>query len=317
MRFGSQWWMAALCLCGFWSPAPVAAAPAEPAEQVMVVDLAFDRFDPSLFRLGFQRVPEEGESGIWTDPTGEAPPVKLEAQRTVFDQTILWVDPETMGQAYAARTKRLAALTALLSQERQRASIREAADAAGAGRGIAFRRLVHAREAGKAQIAQLLADRDTGAGMIVQPQPVAMYAPYTGPVALSWDDRQILISVRVQRFRKVPGKHLSLRDLGPPIDLHYVGAPIPDDADPVDWWTANDGARLYAEVREGFRHLFEAALAPLPALSKLERDTPLAAVMVDGRVRRFPGVVVDVDETMTRLSLGKRQMVLVRAARTP
>jgi hypothetical protein len=174
-----------------------------------------------------------------------------------------------------------------------------------------FSRVPFPREAGKAQVAQVLADRDSGMAMVVQRPAVSSLLPDPDPIQLSRDDRQILISRRVQRFRKVRGKHMAIRDLGPPVYYSYVGAPVSEGVDPLTYWTRNDGEPLFAALREGFEQIFRAARLPMPASVPWDRAS-LAVVMVAGRVQRFPGVVIDQGEAVSRLALGKSEIVLVR-----
>ena len=309
-------WTGAVLAGLLWCGTAVAAqAPSASAagDDVLIVDNVFDRLDLAMFRQGFQRLPEDDEVPYWTDPRGEAPALRFSEQRVPFgEHALLWVEPETYAQARQVRAKRMQALTSIVSEARLQALIREAAAAA---QDVAPR-VVFATEAGKASVVQVLDGRDSGTAMVIRGGPIVPEALLPGPVALSWDDRQILLWLQVQRFRKVRGKHMTVRDLGPPIFYDYVGAPVPEGEDPLAWWSADDGARLQAALREGFERIFRSARAPLPASAPPDRAST-AAVLVGGQLQRFPGVVIDRDAGQTRLALGKREVVLVRTPDAP
>lgn len=306
------WTLCLLWLSLLWPPDAAAVPPASLAEgEVLIVDKVFDRLAPAMFRRPFQRMPEDGERMYWTDP--ELPEIRFDSQRTLFGDYIHWIDPETYGQAASLRTRRMAPLSAIVTTERLQAVIRDAAGKADETVGGGFSRVLFPREAGKAQVAQVLADRDSGTAMVVQRPAVSSLLPDPDPVQLSWDDRQILISTRVQRFRKVRGKHMTIRDLGPPVYYSYVGAPVPEGVDPLTYWTRNDGEPMFAALREGFEQIFRAARLPMPASGQWDRAS-LAVVMVAGRVQRFPGVVIEQGEPVSRLALGKSAIVLVRTS---
>ena len=196
----------------------------------------------------------------WINPDPDGPSVTLRPGKIIFDTPVLWIDPYEVERVAPVRAAAVAPVLSAVSGDKLRTLLREAADAAAAPHGIRYPRSIHSQEAGKAQVATALQDRDTGTATVVQAQPIYMYAPYTGPVALSWDDRQIVIPLRVQHYRKVLGKHMTIRDLGPLLDIHYVGATVPEGRAPIDWWTENDGARLQAELRKGFHDIFNRLL---------------------------------------------------------
>jgi hypothetical protein len=305
---------AVLCWLCLSSPFASAASPAvAPAmvEEGLIVDTAFDRLSPSLFRLDFQRLPQPGENIHWINPDPDGPSLSVRPGKTLFDTSVLWIDPYEVERVMPVRAAAVApVLSAVSGDSLLRTLLREAADAAGAPHGIRYPRSTHSGEAGKAQVAAVLKDRDSGTVTVVRTQPVYMYAPYTGPVALSWDDRQVLISVRIQRYRKVRGKHMTIRDLGPPIDIHYVGASVPEGHAPIDWWSENGGARLRAELRNGFRRIFESALGTSEAIEAPRRGE-LTAVQVGDRVERFSGTLVDEVDGLARFAQGKRTLLLV------
>ncbi len=297
-------------------PAPASAAPPPAAaraevESLLIVDTAVDRLSPALFRMSFQRLPQSGESEHWINPDPDGPSLTLRPGKIIFDTSVLWIDPYEVERVTPVRAAAVApVLSAVSGDHLLRTLLREVVDAAGASHGIRYPRAIHSQEAGKAQVAAALQDRDTGTATVVQAQPVYMYAPYTGPVALSWDDRQIVISLRVQHYRKVLGKHMTIRDLGPPIDIHYVGATVPEGRAPIDWWTENDGARLQAELRNGFRRIFEASLGRSGAIKPPERGA-MALVQVGDRIERFPGALVGEADGLAMIAMDKRTLLLV------
>lgn len=309
---------AVLCgLCLF--PSTVSAAPTgEPTdvggnvlvEDVLIVDSALDRLSPSLFRQDFQRLPQPGESTYWINSDPNGPSVSLRPGKILFETSVLWVDPYEVERATPARAAAVAPVLSIMPADRLRTLLREAADAAGTPHGIRYPRLIHAHEVGKAQVAAALKDADSGTATVVQPQPANMYAPYAGPVALSWDDRQVVMSIRIQRYRKVRGKHLTIRDFGPPIDIYYVGASVPQGRAPIDWWTENDGAHLQAELRKGFHHLFDAALGTPEMIGAPQRGA-VASVQIGDRTERFNGALIDETDGIAWLVLGKRTLLLV------
>lgn len=293
------------------SAAPPAAARAE-VESLLIVDTAVDRMAPALFRKGFQRVPESGESAHWTNPDPDGPSLTLRPGKLIFDTPVLWIDPYEVERVTPVRAAAVApVLSAVSGDQLLRTLLREAADAAGASYGIRYPRSIHSKQAGKAQVAAALQDRDTGTATVVQSGDVVNpYMPYTGPVALSWDDRQIVISLRVQHYRKVLGKHMTIRDLGPATDIHYVGATVPEGRAPIAWWSENDGARLRAELRNGFRRIFEASLGRSGAIKAPERGA-MALLQVGDRIERFPGALVGEADGLATIAIDKRTLLLV------
>ncbi len=310
---------AAAVFCGFWlfSVPASAASPAtvrDEVDSVLIVDTALDRLSPALFRQPFQRRPQSGEVTHWINPDPDGPSITLRPGKTLFKTDVVWIDPYEVERVAPLRAAAAApVLSAVSGDGSLRSLLREAADAVGASYGIRYPRSTHSREAGKAQVSTALQDRDTGTATVVQAQPVYMYAPHTGPVALSWDDRQILISLRIQHYRKVLGKHMAIRDLGPPLDLHYVGATVPEGRAPADWWTENDGARLRAELRTGFRRIFEAALGRSGAIEPPEPGAT-ALVMVGDRIEQFPGALLGETDGLAVLAMDKRTLLLVSTA---
>ena len=298
----------AVCLCLLWSSAAALAADAPAEAEAVIVDNAFKTLRPAIFRQSYQRILDEGERPFWSDPGSGGAELEFEGQSTIFGQDVLWVDPIALGKVQMARAERLGAVLAIVTPERMQTAIREAAERAGAGEGAV--RVVFAREAGKAQVAQVLADRDSGNAMAIQGPVYASFIIDPGAVLMSWDDRQILITLRVQRFRKVRGKHMSIRDLGPLTNYHYVGVPVPEGVDPLVYWTANDGERLLAALRNGYERIIRSARLPVPKDIERERGA-IAVVMVDGVLQRFPGVLVDQDAEVARLALGKVDFLLV------
>ncbi|GAA4786527.1 hypothetical protein [Lysobacter hankyongensis] len=301
-------WRWTLCL-SLLCPLQLAAAPAQEGETV-IVDNAFKSLRPAIFRRPFQRIPDQGERPFWTDPTGESPELQFDPQRTIFGDEVLWIDPMTYGKVAMARAERMSAVAALVTPERLETAIRDAiARADGVAEGPASR-IVFAREAGKAQVAQVLAGRDSGNAMVVQGPVFASHLPDPGAVQLSWDDRQVVITLRLQRFRKVRGKHMSIRDLGPLTFYHYVGAPVPEGVDPVAYWTRNDGAPLLAALREGFERIVRTARSPLPEGAP-PAPGATSVVMVGDRLQQFPGTVIERGEGVALLRLAKAEFVLV------
>lgn len=294
-----------LCLPGLLGGA-MAAPPTPPAGEAVIVDNAFAALRPAIQRQPYQRMLDDGERPFWTDPRPDGPRLEFEAPRITMGRDVLWADPVALGKVEAARAERLAAVVAIVTPERMQTVIREAAERAGEGP----QRVIFAREAGKAQVAQVLGDRDSGHAMVIQRPVYASFIIDPGAMLLSWDDRQILITLRVQRFRKMRGDTLSIRDLGPLTAYHYVGAPVPDGVDPVTWWTADDGERLLAALRTGYERIIRAARTPLPG--DIERNrAAVAPVMVGDVLQRFPGVLVDEDARVARLALGKAEFLLI------
>lgn len=310
LRFAWRW---ALSLSLVVVPLQVAAAPPAPQDgETVIVDNAFRSLRPAIFRRPFQRIPEQDELPFWTDPTGESPELQFDPQRTIFGDEVLWIDPVAHGKVAMTRAERTSAVVALVTPERLETAIRDAivrADDAAEG---GASRIVFAREAGKAQVAQVLAGRDSGNAMIVQGPVYASHLPDPGAVQLSWDDRQILITLRLQRFRKVRGKHMSIRDLGPLAAYHYVGPPLPDGVDPMEYWTRNDGEALLAALRDGFECLFRTARSPRPEAAAPRGST--AVIMVGDRLQRFPGTVAERGERVATVALGKAEWLLVATA---
>lgn len=295
---------AALCLLG--SLAAGAAAQTQPEVETIIVDNAFNALRPAILRQSYQRMLDEGELPFWTDSRPGGAQLEFDVPRLNFGREALFVDPVALAKVEAARGERLAAVRAIVTPERMQTVIREAAERAGEGEA----RVIFSREAGKAQAAQVFGDRDSGQAMVIQRPVFSQFLVDPGPMLLSWDDRQVLITLRVQRFRKIRGDKLSVRDLGPLTTYHYVGAPLPDGVDPVTWWTANDGERLLAALRTGYERIIRAARSPLPG--RIERNrAAIAPVMVGDALQRFPGVLVDQDAHVARLSLGKAEFVLV------
>jgi hypothetical protein len=296
-----------LGLCLLW-PLGVAAAPAtQPGAETIIVDNAFTALRPAILRQPYQRMLDEGERPFWTDPRPDGPRLEFDTPRINFGRDVLWVDPAALGNVEAARAERLGAVVAIVTPERMQTVIREAAERAGDGPEA---RVIFAREAGKAQVAQVLGDRDSGHAMVVQRPVFASFLVDPGAMLMSWDDRQILITLRVQRFRKIRGDKLSIRDLGPLTAYHYVGPPVPDGVDPVMYWTANDGERLLAALRTGYERIIRAARSPVP--KDIERNrAAVTPVTVGGVLQRFPGVLVDEDAHVVRLALGKAEFLLV------
>lgn len=296
----------AVGLCLLW-PLGVAAAPAtQPAGEAVIVDNAFTALRPAILRQPYQRMLDEGERPFWTDPRPDAPQLQFDVPRLNFGRDVLLADPAALGKVEAARAERLAAVLAIVTPERMQTVIREAAARAGEGP----QRVIFAREAGKAQVAQVLGDRDSGHAMVIQRPVFSSSMVDPGAMLMSWDDRQVLITLRVQRFRKIRGDKLSIRDLGPLTAYHYVGAPIPDGADPVAYWTTNDGERLLAALRTGYERMIRAARSPLAG--EIERNrAAVAPVMVGDVLQRFPGVLLDEDAQVARLALGKAEFLLV------
>ena len=300
-----------VCLCSApASAAPPQAAVRAEAESLLIVDTAVDRLSPALFRMSFQRLPQTGESAHWINPDPDGPSVTLRPGKIIFDTPVLWIDPYEVERVAPLRAAAVAPMLSAVSGDKLRTLLREAADAAGASHGIRYPRAVHSQEAGKAQVAAALQDRDTGTATVVQTQPITGYVPYVGPVVLSWDDRQIVISLRVQHFRKVLGTQMTIRDLGRPLDIHYVGATVPEGRAPIDWWTENDGARLQAELRNGFRRIFEASLGRSGAIKAPERGA-MALVQVGDRIERFPGALVGEADGLATIAIDKRTLLLV------
>ncbi len=314
-------WARRLCCVPLLWALSAAAAPAVPTGaasvgETIIVDNAFKELRLAIFRRPFQRIPEADELPFWIDPKAEAPELRFNAQRTLFGQDVLWIDPITHGKVSMARAERMAAVSALVTPERMLPLIREAVAEADRVAGASASRVVFAREAGKAQVAQVLVDRDSGHAMTIQGPVYASHLPDPGGVQLSWDDRQILITLRIQRFRKVRGKHLSIRDLGPLTAYHYVGPPLPAGVDPIAHWTRNDGAPLLAALREGFTRMMVAARSPLPD-GAAAAPASTAVVMVGDRLQRFPGTVIDRGDGVARLRLGKAELLLVATGTQP
>lgn len=302
----SRWWLSLPLL---WALNAVAAPAAPPEGETVIVDNAFKALHPAIFRRPFQRIPEQDERPYWTDPQGEAPEMRFDPS-SLFGKELIWIDPVTHGQVATMRMARTAAVTALITPERLQTAIREAIAKVDRTGSAEPSRVVFAREAGKAQVAQRLADRDGGHAMVVQRPVFASHLPDPGAVQLSWDDRQILITLRIQRFRKVRGKHMSIRDLGPLAAYHYVGARLPEGVDPIAHWTRNDGEALHAALRQGFERLFRAARSPRPDGSAAAR-TSTSMVIVGDRSHRFPGSVVAHGDGVAILALGKAEWLLV------
>jgi hypothetical protein len=300
----SRGMLAAVCL--LWSLGVAAASATPPEGEAVIVDNAFTALRPAILRQPYQRMLDDGERPFWTDPRPGGPALQFDTPRITFGSDVLMVDPVALGKVEAARAERLAAVVAIVTPERMQTVIREAARRAGEGEA----RVIFSREAGKAQVAQLFGDRDSGHAMVIQRPVFSSFLVDPGAMLLSWDDRQILITLRVQRFRKMRGEKLSIRDLGPLTAYHYVGAPVPDGVDPVTWWTANDGERLLAALRTGYERIIRAARSPLPG--KIERNrAAIAPIMVGDALQRFPGVLVDEDAGVARLALGKAEFLLV------
>jgi hypothetical protein len=310
-----EWFAPALFgFCLFFNPASAASPEAVPGivDDALIVDTAFDRLSASLFRLHFQRLPQPGEDMHWINPDPKGPSISVRPGKTILDTTILWLDPHEIERVTPLRAAAVApVLSAVSSDGVMRALLRESANTAAVRHGVGYPRSMHANEAGKAQVAAVLKDRDSGTATVMQLQPLGLYSPYVGPVALSWDDRQVLISARIQRYRKVRGKHLNIRDLGPPIDLYFVGAPSPEGVDPVVWWSENGGEHLQAELREGFQSIFGAALGA-PDLSGKAARGALTAVQIGDRVEQFRGTLIDESDDLMRIALGKQTLLLVR-----
>lgn len=298
-------------LCLLWPPGATAAPPPPPEAEAVIVDNAFTALRPAILRQPYQRTLDDGERPFWVDPRPDAPQLQLDVPRLNFGREALLVDPGALARVEAARAERLAAVLAIVTPERMQTVIREAVERAGEGlAGDSPQRAIFAREAGKAQVARLFADRDGGHAMVLQRPVFSSLLVDPGAMLMSWDDRQILITLRVQRFRKIRGDKLSIRDLGPLTAYHYVGAPVPEGVDPVIWWTANDGERLLAALRTGYERIIRAARSPLPG--KIERNrAAIAPIMVGGVLQRFPGVLVDQDAQVARLALGKAEFLLV------
>ena len=298
-------------VCLMW-PLAAAAAPATPPEgEVVIVDNAFTTLRPAILRQSYQRLLDDGERPFWVDSRPDAPQLQFDAPRLNFGHDVLLLDPVALGKVEMARAEPLAALIGIVTPERMQTVIREAVERAGEGLpGERPRRVIFAREAGRAQVGQLFRDRDSGHAMVIQRPIFSSLMVDPGAMLMSWDDRQILITLRVQRFRKIRGEKLSVRDLGPLTAYHYVGAPVPDGVDPIAYWTANDGERLLAALRTGYERIIRAARSPLPEKVERNRLAP-APVMVGGVLQRFPGVLVDEDAQVARLALGKAEFLLV------
>jgi hypothetical protein len=293
-------------LCLLWSLSADAAQGTQAEAETLIVDNAFKTLRPAILRQTYQRMLEEGEKPFWTDPRPDGPRLEFDVPRMNFGRDVLWVDPAALAKVEAARAERLDAVLAIVTPERMQTVIREAVERAGAEP----TRVVFAREAGKAQVAQLLGDRDSGHAMVIQRPVYASFIVDPGAMLMSWDDRQILITLRVQRFRKLRGDKLSIRDLGPLTAYHYVGAPVPDGVDPVTYWTADDGERLLAALRDGYERILRAARSPVPGKLERNRDS-IVPVMVGDTLQRFPGALVDQDAHVARLALGKAEFLLV------
>lgn len=300
-----------VAVCLLW-PLGAAAAPATPSEgEAVIVDNAFTALRPAILRQPYQRLLDDDERPFWVDPRPGAPQLQFDVPRLNFGRDALLVDSAALGKVEMARAEPLAALIAIVTPERMQTVIREAVERAGEGLpGESPRRVIFAREAGRAQVAQLFGDRDSGHAMVIQRPVFSRFLVDPGAMLMSWDDRQILITLRVQRFRKMRGDKLSIRDLGPLTSYHYVGAPVPDGVDPIAYWTANDGERLLAALRTGYERIIRAARSPLPGKVERNRLAP-APVMVGDVPQRFPGVLVDEDAQVARLALGKAEFLLV------
>lgn len=301
-------WMS--CLPLLWA-LHAGAAPAAPQEgETVIVDNAFKGLRPAILRRPFQRIPEGNERPYWSDPRGDSPEMRFDPQRTLFGQDVVWIDPVEYGKVSMVRMERAAAVSAQATPERLEAAIREALAAIERDGSEPPSRVIFAREAGKAQVAQVLADRDSGRAMVVQGPVFASHLPEPGAVQLGWDDRQILITLRIQRFRKIRGKHMSIRDLGPLAFYHYVGPPLPESVDPMAYWTRNDGEALLAAIRLGFERLFRAARSPRPEAGAAAPGST-SVIMVGDRLQRFPGMVVDRGDDVATVALGKAEWLLV------
>ncbi len=313
-----EWFAPALFgLCLFFNPASAASPGAVPGivDDALIVDTAFDRLSASLFRLDFQRLPQPGEDMHWINPDPKGPSISVRPGKTILDTTFLWVDPYEVERVAPIRAAAVApVLSAVSNHGVMRALLRESANTAGLSHGIGYPRSMHANEAGKAQVAAVLKDRGSGTATVLQLQPLGLYSPYVGPVALSWDDRQVVISARIQRYRKVLGKHMTIRDLGPPVDIYFVGAPSPEGVAPIIWWSENAGERLQAELRAGFQSIFDAALSPSDVPTEAAVRGARTSVRAGDRVEQFRGTLMNASDDLTRIALGKRTLLLVRTA---
>lgn len=251
------------------------AAPVVHAEEGvwLVVDSTAYRPFGALTSLPYQEVQADGKVRRWVDQerTGGAVIVPLVIGPIIgvyhYDPVPGW------------RLEAMQPISDPMTRDgRLRLRLEEVTRTVLAERGLSTRIIAETVEPGRGHLRQL-GDRGGEAALVIQRDGPSM-------LQLSWDDRQLLLTVKVRRFEpsRTPAQPERERGMR---QLRFIGAPLAGDA-PLERWAADDAALFLASAERAWAKLLAESLEAEPDLPKAGRGETVR-LQVGGRGQTFKG----------------------------
>lgn len=262
---------AALLWCG-------ACRAAQPA--VLMVDASGEQVSGARTRLGFERLPTEGEKAVWRDPNGKLDNIAI----GVLAGGGLVGMGAADARAQAERNATLAELRSAMAEgERLTRLLYSALRESAEEQDYLVNRTIRADGLSEGHVGRALADPADRIAIAAQKAGGARI------VSLSWDDRQPLLAIdlRVYAREETSRDNARAREKSSRL-VRYVGHSAPRAEDPRGYWSADNGQAFLAEVGMGLQRMLPLAWHPAPRVPKVSRKETVA-LQVDGASQRFPG----------------------------
>lgn len=253
---------------------------------VLVFDASVSYVAGARGRVGFDRLPAEGELAVWVEEGGRRGDIAATVLGGLAGGAMGAAAGAGLaeGRMQALRNDSIAGLRrAMERDDRLRQRMEEELRASMQANGYAVSRTVQVPTLRQGAVSRVLSKPADGVCVAVQTYPAADL------VTLSWDDRHLLLSLDVRIYRHNGSERMPIREVRRR-SVRFVGQGAPAGVDALAYWSDQDGAAFIAQLESGLQQL-------LPMVWDETLEVPqvpgkeVARLQVGGTTLTFPGRV--------------------------